>query len=201
MVPYTAYNRDFRHVNDEAHLVLSPAPGADMDECVEQVVQTMRAYRKVPPGDENDFSVITSEAFAEMIGKITHAIALILVAISSIGLLVGGIGVMNIMLISVTERTHEVGLRMSVGARRRDILFQFLIESATLTGIGGLLGVAGGLLGSQAISKATGFPLGISVFWIVVSVLFSGVIGLIFGIYPANRAAGMDPIEALQHEK
>ncbi|RPJ41760.1 MAG: FtsX-like permease family protein, partial [Candidatus Latescibacterota bacterium] len=117
-----------------------------------------------------------------------------------IGLLVGGIGVMNIMLISVTERTREVGLRMAVGARRRDVLFQFLVESATLTGLGGALGVGGGLVLASAIARATGFPLGVSALWIAVAVLFSAAIGLVFGIYPANRAARMDPIEALRHE-
>jgi putative ABC transport system permease protein len=199
-VPYTSYERDLRRRWDEGYVVASPAEGRTLDEAREQVIFALRSHRALRPGEENDFDVTSSEAFAEILGKITGAVALALVTISSIGLLVGGIGVMNIMLISVTERTREVGLRMSIGARRRDVLFQFLVESATLTGLGGLLGVGGGLVLASAISRATGFPLGISVFWIALAVLFSATIGLVFGIYPANRAARMDPIEALRHE-
>ncbi|MFH1681087.1 MAG: ABC transporter permease [Candidatus Eisenbacteria bacterium] len=200
VMPYTTYERDLLRRIDEAYLVVSPAEGRSLEEAREQLIYAMRAYRGLRPGEENDFDVTTSAAFSEMIGKITRVIALVLVAISSIGLLVGGIGVMNVMLISVTERTREVGLRMSVGARRRDVLFQFLVESATLTALGGVIGVGGGLLLASGISRATGFPLGVSTFWIAVAFLFSGAIGLIFGIYPANRAARMDPIEALRRE-
>ncbi len=200
VVPYTAYARDLRRRQDEGYVVASAAEGRTLREAREQVVHAMRSHRALRPGEENDFDVTTSEAFAEILGKITGAVALALVAISSIGLLVGGIGVMNIMLISVTERTREVGLRMAVGARRRDVLFQFLVESATLTGLGGALGVGGGLVLASAIARATGFPLGVSALWIAVAVLFSAAIGLVFGIYPANRAARMDPIEALRHE-
>jgi putative ABC transport system permease protein len=200
VVPYTSYARDLRRRSDEGYVVASAAEGRSLEEARQQILHAMRSHRALRPGEENDFDVTTSEAFAEILGKITGAVALALVTISSIGLLVGGIGVMNIMLISVAERTREVGLRMSVGARRRDVLFQFLIESATLTGLGGVLGVAGGLLLASAIARATGFPLGVSLFWIVVAVLFSAAIGLVFGIYPANRAARMDPIEALRRE-
>jgi putative ABC transport system permease protein len=200
VVPYTTYARDLLSRWDEGYLVVSPAPGRTLEEAREELVHAMRVHRGLRPGEKNDFDITTSAAFSEMIGKITGAIALVLVAISSIGLLVGGIGVMNIMLISVAERTREVGLRMSVGARRRDVLFQFLVESATLTALGGVLGVGGGLLLASAIARATGFPLGVSVFWIVVALLFSAAIGLIFGIVPANRAARMDPIEALRRE-
>jgi putative ABC transport system permease protein len=200
VIPYTTYERDMQGRYDEAYVVASPAEGRTIDEAREQVIAAMRSHRGLRPGEENDFDVMTSEAFADLIGKVTRAVALALVSISSIGLLVGGIGVMNIMLISVTERTREVGLRMSVGARRRDVLFQFLVESATLTGLGGVLGVGGGLLLASGISRATRFPLGVSLFWIVVAVLFSATIGLVFGMYPANRAARMDPIEALRRE-
>jgi len=201
VIPYTSYQRDFENRRDETYVVVSPAPGRSLEETREQVIETMRAHRRVPPGGENDFAVLTSEAFRETVGKITGAIALVLVAISSIGLLVGGIGVMNIMLISVTERTHEVGLRMSVGARRSDVLLQFLVESATLTGIGGAVGVGIGIAAAHGISGVTGFPLEVSPFWIAVSVLFSALVGLVFGVFPANRAARMDPIEALRHER
>ena len=200
VVPYTTHMRDLMNRLDERYVVASPAPGRSLEEAKDQMIAAVRAHRRLDPGEENDFDITTSAAFLEILRKITGAIALVLVAISSIGLLVGGIGVMNIMLISVAERTREVGLRMSVGARRRDVLFQFLVESAMLTGAGGVVGVGGGLLLASGISKATGFPLGVSLFWIAVAVLFSAVIGLIFGLYPANRAARMDPIDALRHE-
>jgi len=200
VIPYTTYEKDLKRRYDESYVVASPASGRTTAEAREQIIAALRSYRKVPPGEENDFDVMTSEAFVDILRRITGAIALVLVVISSIGLLVGGIGVMNIMLISVTERTHEVGLRMSVGARRRDVLLQFLVEAATLTGAGGIVGVGIGLLGATAISRVSGFPFRISPFWIAASLLFSASIGLIFGIYPANRAARMDPIEALRHE-
>jgi putative ABC transport system permease protein len=114
--------------------------------------------------------------------------------------MVGGIGVMNIMLISVTERTREVGVRMAMGARRKDILQQFLIEAATLTGSGGILGIFFGLLAARGISNLIKFPYAVPAVWIVIAFVFSASIGIVFGMYPANRAAKMDPIVALRAE-
>jgi putative ABC transport system permease protein len=113
---------------------------------------------------------------------------------------VGGIGVMNIMLVSVAERPREIGIRMAVGATRRDVLTQILIEAGTLTGIGGVIGVATGLGSAWAITRVIGFPFAVPVFWVVVAVVFSAGVGLIFGLYPANRAARLDPIVALRAE-
>ena len=152
------------------------------------------------PGAANDFYITTSEAFRDLLGNITKYIGLILVVISSIGLMVGGIGVMNIMLVSVAERTREVGIRMAMGARRIDILQQFLIEAATLTGGGGLIGILLGLLVARGISSLISFPYSVPVYWIVIAFVFSASIGMIFGLYPANRAAKMDPIHALRYE-
>jgi putative ABC transport system permease protein len=135
-----------------------------------------------------------------MIANVTKYIGLILIVISSIGLMVGGIGVMNIMLISVTERTREVGVRMALGATRHDILQQFLIEAATLTGVGGVIGIISGLVAAKAVTHLIRFPYSLPIVWIIVAFVFSAGIGIIFGMYPANRAAKMDPIVALRYE-
>ena len=200
LIPHTTFHKDLRGRGDEGQVVVSIREGRTLEECSEQIVEVMRRHRRIAPGGENDFALLSSAAFLETVRKVTGAVGLVLVVISSIGLLVGGIGIMNIMLVSVTERTHEVGLRMSLGARRKDILLQFLTEAATLTGLGGVLGVASGLFAAWSVARAFEFPFRISVFWVVLAVLFSAAIGLIFGLYPANRAARMDPIEALRHE-
>ncbi len=200
IVPWTTYEKDLKGELDEGQVVLAPVTGRSLDELTEQVIEVMRVRHNILPGDENDFETLSSEAFAGIVGRVTGAIGMVLIVISSIGLLVGGIGVMNIMLVSVTERTREVGLRMSLGARRKDVLFQFLVEASTLTGLGGFFGVIGGMGAAWGVSRASGFPFRVSVFWIVIAVVFSAGIGLLFGLYPANRAAKMDPIEALRHE-
>ncbi len=200
LIPYTTYRKDLMQRDDEGQIVVSIREGRSIDECARQIEEALRRSRRLAPGSDNDFAVLSSEAFVGTVRRVTGAVGIVLVVISSIGLLVGGIGVMNIMLVSVTERTREVGLRISLGARRRDVLQQFLTEAVLLTGIGGILGVATGLSAAWGVSRSFGFPWRISPFWIVVAVLFSAAIGLVFGIYPANRAARMDPIEALRHE-
>ncbi len=135
-----------------------------------------------------------------MVSQITGRRGLVLVVLSSIGLMVGGIGVMNIMLISVTERTREIGIRMALGARRRDVLRQILYEASVLTGLGGMLGVALGYLVAWGGTKVLEFPFAINPVAVIVALLFSIAIGIFFGLYPANRAARMDPVEALRHE-
>ncbi|MBI4470752.1 MAG: FtsX-like permease family protein [Acidobacteria bacterium] len=133
--------------------------------------------------------------------QLTGALVILTLVISSIGLLVGGIGVMNVMLVSITQRTREIGLRMAVGARRREILMQILCEAITLTGVGGVLGILVGAMVSEAVKRTfPALPTRLSLFWIVLSLAVSIGVGLFFGLYPANKAARLDPVEALRHE-
>jgi putative ABC transport system permease protein len=136
-----------------------------------------------------------------MINTITGPVGSILTALSSIGLLVGGIGVMNMMLVSVTERTGEIGLRKAVGATRRDILWQFLIEAGTLTGLGGMLGIIIGMAAASAVSALAGLPAKFSVVYILVGVVLSVAVGIFFGLFPASRASKLDPVKAMSYAK
>jgi putative ABC transport system permease protein len=199
-VPYTTFEKDLSGQFDDYQIGVTIKDGFTLEEGSEEVTALLRTRRKVAPGARNDFHVTTSEAFREMLANVTKNIGLILVVISSIGLMVGGIGVMNIMLISVTERTREVGVRMALGARRSDIMQQFLIEASTLTGTGGFIGIFLGLLSARGVSHLIKFPYSVPFIWIVIAFAFSASIGIIFGIYPANRAARMDPITALHYE-
>jgi putative ABC transport system permease protein len=199
-VPYTTYMKDFSGRYDDHVIVVTVKPEYTLEEAKEEITALLRARRKVEPGKPNDFYVTTSEAFTELLGNITGYIGLVLVVISSIGLMVGGIGVMNIMLVSVAERTREVGIRMAMGAQRTDILQQFLIEAATLTGLGGIIGIFLGLLAARGVANLIKFPYSVPFYWIIIAFVFSASIGIIFGLYPANRAAKMDPIHALRYE-
>jgi putative ABC transport system permease protein len=200
-VPWTAFEKDFLAPEQEDRsLAAVVADGWQTEAVMADIEGVLRRERHLAPGQENDFEIVASETFGDLIDKITSGVALVLVVLSSIGLMVGGIGVMNIMLISVTERTREIGVRMALGARRRDVLFQVLVEAGTLTGIGGLIGIGLGYLASWGVTSALNFPFAISPLITLVAVLFSVSIGLVFGLYPADRAARMDPIEALRRE-
>jgi len=200
-VPWTTYEKDFLDPDlEDRSLAVSVAEGYDSDDLQADITGVLRKVRRLEPGESNDFEVVASETYGEMVDKLTNGVALILVVLSSIGLMVGGIGVMNIMLISVTERTREIGVRMAMGARRQDVLFQVLVEAGTLTGIGGIFGIGLGYLGSWLVTDLLDFPFAFSTPVTLAAVAFSVAIGLIFGLYPADRAAKMDPIEALGRE-
>jgi len=166
----------------------------------EQISQLLRQRHRIRPGQENDFTVRNlSEAFSAA-EQSARVMSLLLGAIASISLLVGGIGIMNIMLVSVTERTREIGIRMAVGARGRDILYQFLIEALVLSLIGGVIGILMGVGASQLISHFFRWPTLISPQALLLSFSFAGGVGIFFGFYPARKAANLDPIEALRYE-
>ena len=200
VVPHTTYLKDFETEDDDPAIFANVKDGHTLEEAKEQITYAMRTRRGLAPGERNNFFVVTSESFIQVVSKVTLAISAVLVIIASIGLIVGGIGVMNIMLISVAERTREIGVRMALGAAKRDIIQQFLVESATLTGIGGVVGTVLGVLLAALIAGQIHFPFRFSPVWTVIAVLFSAIVGLVFGIYPARRAARLNPVEALRYE-
>jgi len=200
VIPYTSYHKDFQTETDDPNIAANVKDGYTLEQGQEEITNVLRVRRSVRPGQENNFHLVTSTALVEMVGKVTFAISAVLVVIASIGLLVGGIGVMNIMLISVAERTREIGVRMAIGANKRDIVQQFLLESATLTGIGGVIGTVLGLLFAVLVASQINFPFHFSPAWTVTAVLFSAFIGIVFGIYPARRASNLNPVEALRYE-
>jgi putative ABC transport system permease protein len=200
LVPQTTFRKDFQTKNDFESISATVKEEYSLAEGVEEITNVLRVRRGLGPGEKNNFVVMTSESFLELVRKFTTPVGLVLTVIASIGLVVGGIGVMNIMLISVAERTREIGVRRAIGAGRRDIMQQFLVESSTLTGIGGAIGTVFGTLLAYLVSRLIHFPFQFSVFWTVTALLFSAFVGLVFGLYPARRAAAMDPAGALRYE-
>lgn len=173
---------------------------AHLHQAQEEVRALLRAYRHLRPGQEDTFGMVGSESLQAAWENLTGAIAATAVAIVSVFMVVGGVVIMNIMLAVVTERTREIGIRKSVGARRRDILNQFLVESSTLSGVGGFIGVTLAWMIAVLVRNATPVPMEVPLSAVLIGVGLSAAVGLFFGIYPARRAAKLDPIEALRHE-
>ncbi len=177
------------------------AKGPEMYQtAMDQAVGILRTVRKVPPGEENDFEIRTNEQFMEFFDQLTGSVKIVAIAIASISLLVAGVGIMNIMLVSVTERTKEIGIRKSLGAKKRDVLWQFLIEAVILTEIGGIMGVLVGLGIGMVVKMATHIPAAVPIWTVILGLGFCSFVGIIFGVYPATKAARMDPITALRYE-
>ncbi|MBM3490844.1 MAG: FtsX-like permease family protein [Alphaproteobacteria bacterium] len=174
--------------------------GEDMAEVEQQVRDLLRQRHRLQPNQEDDFQVRNMTELMSTRDESSRTLAILLASVAAVSLLVGGVGIMNIMLVSVTERTHEIGLRMAVGARPADILAQFLIEATTLALLGGAAGVGLGIGASRLLAEAAGWPTLIQPEAVVVALLFSGAVGVFFGFYPARRAARLDPIEALRHD-
>ena len=171
-----------------------------MPQAIDQITELMRRRRGVAYDKPEDFAVFTQETLMEQYRSITGVIYLAMVVISSIGLMVGGVGVMNIMLVSVTERTREIGIRKAIGARRRNIIWQFLIEAMTLSGLGGVMGILVGIALAVLINAVSPLPAAVSPFWVMIAFSVAVLVGLVFGIYPAYRAAKVDPIVSLRYE-
>ena len=160
----------------------------------------LRAQHKLIPGDDDDFMVRTQEDMATMLTQVTGTMTGLLAGIAGVSLIVGGIGIMNIMLVSVTERTREIGIRMAVGAKSRDVLFQFLVEAVVLSLFGGLIGVSLGFAVSEGLTQLMALPAAIPLDAVVLAFGVAATIGIVFGVYPARKAAQLDPIEALRFE-
>ncbi len=173
---------------------------ATKEQAKEEIISALRIHRKVPFGEPNNFHLSTQEQFKEEAEGITNVIYIIMIVITSVGLMVGGIGVMNIMLVSVTERTREIGVRKAIGAKRSNIILQFLTEAMSLAGFGGVVGVVMGVALGLLLNSSFGFPVSLPVFWVVIGFGVSVSVGLVSGVYPAVKAARLDPIEALRYE-
>ena len=201
IVPYRLLDHQFTIDRTNALFIpVKPRAGVTVADAQGAVTMALRESRRLRPGEPSTFDMITQDQILDLFNKMSGAFFLVMIALSAVGLLVGGIGVMAVMMISVTERTREIGLRKAVGATRRDILQQFLIEAATLTGLGGIAGVLVGIgigrLANAAMHIDAVPPLDLT----LVAVVFSVGIGIAFGLLPARRAARLDPIEALRHE-
>jgi putative ABC transport system permease protein len=201
VIPFETARQNFRY--DETNslfIAVKPRLGVPVAEAQDLVTVALRRVRNLRPGTPNTFDLISQDQILEVIGNFTSYFFVAMIALSSVALLVGGIGVMAIMMVSVTDRTKEIGLRKALGATRREILWQFLVEAATLTLIGGLLGILFGLASGELLKYALQLESGVPLWSAALACVVSIVIGLTFGLYPANRAARMDPVEALRHE-
>lgn len=199
-LPITTLMKHFSYEKDRLEIIAVPRESARIDEAVQEIRNVLRQRRKVPFGKPDDFAIMTQDTLVDLYNQLTGAAYLVMIVISSIGLLVGGIGVMNIMLVSVKERTREIGIRKAIGARAGDILKQFLIEAVFLTGSGGLIGVLIGFGVALLVRAATPLPAAVSPWSVFLGLGVAMSIGLFFGIFPAQKAAKMDPIESLRYE-
>lgn len=200
VIPFTVFHKIYPQ-SKEHMMAISVKNPIDLPRAEDEITEILRRLRRVPALKRNDFELLTPDFLTDLWKQLTGAIVILTSVISSIGLLVGGIGVMNIMLISVTERTQEIGVRKAVGARKQDIRAQFLIEAMTLTSLGGLLGVLMGAGITLLVHTfIPGLPAELSWLWVVLGFLISSSVGLFFGYYPANRAANLDPIACLRYE-
>ncbi len=201
VVPYTTAQRRLVGRTDRVSSIdISAMSASQTKEATEQIEEILRIRHKIAPGAEDDFQVRDMSEIAEGAAESREIMTILLGAIASVSLLVGGIGIMNIMLVSVTERIREIGIRMSVGAREKDILFQFLAEAIVLSILGGFLGICLGIVGSKLISRFTELQTLVSMGSVALSFLFAGSIGIFFGFYPARKASKLYPIEALRYE-
>jgi putative ABC transport system permease protein len=192
--------RKFYPGYDDVTLIIKLKPAVDIAKAKDEIINLMRVRRKVKANEKNNFSVFTQETVAGLYNQLTGAAFMVMMIISSIGLVVGGIGVMNIMLVSVKERTREIGLRKAIGARRIEIRNQFLYEAIVLTMTGGIVGVICGVLLSLLIKALSGLPVAINLGSVIAALAVSTSVGLFFGIYPASQAAKLDPVNALHYE-
>ena len=200
VIPFSLFHKQYPE-SKELILAFSIGKNVTPEKAKDEVTEAMRRVRKVKHNQENDFEVTSPDFLSNLWQQLTGALVILTSIISSVGLLVGGIGVMNIMLISVTERTAEIGVRKAIGARKSDIRVQFLLEAIVLTGIGGIIGVSlGGLIALAIRTFMPSIPAFVSVLWVTLGVAMSVGVGLFFGYYPANRAANLDPIVCLRYE-
>ncbi len=199
-IPYSTFEKDFGTENDQISIQATVKEGVSTAEATNEVIAIMRILRGLRPSQKNDFAVVASQTLQKLLDSLTLGVMLAIIVISSIGLLVGGIGVMNMLLISVSERTREVGVRRAMGATRSDVLQQFLAEAVVMTGLGGVVGAIFGYGLARLLAGKVEFPFYWHLWMVALAVGFSMMVGLVFGAYPARRASRMQPIDALRDE-
>ncbi|HVH67726.1 MAG TPA: ABC transporter permease [Gemmatimonadales bacterium] len=199
-IPHGAFAKHVPYVKGWMRLAVAPAPGYTQQQSMDEVIATLRSLRGLKPGQENNFSIVTQDKLLDSWNQVTGMFFLVMLVLSSIGLMVGGVGVVAIMMISVTERTREIGVRKALGATRREILWQFLVEAATLTLVGGAVGMLVGGAVAFAIAQLTPIPAHVPLASVIAALVAAALTGVVFGLYPANKAARLDPVEALRYE-
>jgi len=200
VMPYTSAMKRITGRTSLNSMVIQVAKESDLGPGESQIIALLRQRHKIIPPKDDDFTVRNQEEIAKVASASTDVVTTLLAATAAVSLVVGGIGIMNIMLVSVTERTREIGIRIAVGAHGKDILLQFLIEAASLSSAGGSVGILLGVAAAKVLSYYKGWPSLISLESIVIAFVFSGVVGIFFGFYPARKASQLDPIEALRYE-
>ncbi|HXG52223.1 MAG TPA: ABC transporter permease [candidate division Zixibacteria bacterium] len=200
LIPYTTMQKRLMRITHLQSIIVSAVSADRVEEAKEQITALLRQRHRIGPDRDDDFTIRNLSDIAEAASTSAHVMAVLLGSVASISLLVGGIGIMNIMLVSVTERTREIGIRMAVGARGRDIMLQFLVEAVVMAATGGLLGILLGIGSSQILKSWAHWPTLVSPHIVAVAFIFSGAVGVFFGFYPAKKAANLDPIEALRYE-
>ena len=200
MIPYTTMQKRLMRITFVQSIVVSAVSAERVQEAQEQITTLLRQRHRIGPEREDDFSIRNLSDIAEAASTTARVMAVLLGSVASISLLVGGIGIMNIMLVSVTERTREIGIRMAVGARSRDIMLQFLVEAVVMAATGGSIGILLGIGSSEVLKLWAQWPTLVSPTIVAIAFLFSGAVGVFFGFYPAQKAANLDPIDALRYE-
>lgn len=200
MIPYSTMQKRIMGITYVQQIVVSAVSADKTQEATEQISALLRQRHRIQPGRDDDFNVRNLSDIAEAASNSATVMAILLGSIASVSLLVGGIGIMNIMLVSVTERTREIGIRMAVGARSRDIMLQFLVEAVVMAASGGIIGILLGVGSSLLLKRLVQLPMLIRPDIVAVAFLFSGAVGIFFGFYPAKKAANLDPIDALRYE-
>ena len=200
MIPYTTMQKRLMRITWVQSIVVKAVSAERVPEAQEQITLLLRQRHRISQDREDDFNIRNLSDIAEAAQTTARVMAVLLGSVASISLLVGGIGIMNIMLVSVTERTREIGIRMAVGARSRDIMLQFLVEAVVMAATGGLIGIFLGIGSSEVLKEWAQWPTLISPTIVAIAFLFSGAVGVFFGFYPAKKAANLDPIEALRYE-